>query len=256
MLNRPMMNSIELNLARIVLEQIAEGGIESVRVATIADRLEISLGLLYKRWGKREFMLEFAWRICIESVDFEVHKALTWVTPTAHALEAVYERFVFGLPQQIDAFFELHHSRCKWHRKDLEPDGMVVKSLVTYVELNLRYGHFRPAPVRAIAGCMWWFILGSMRGAHGDPLRQAWCVETLKRAVLTHEKYLALDPIEGLEITVEEPVSSEQPVATAQPAMAQQLPTTEQALKTEQTPRGNRPEESARLLEADHPLTH
>lgn len=217
MFNRPMINDVGVRLARIVLDQIAEGGIDSVRVATIADRLEISVGLLYKRWGRREFMLEFAWRMCIESVEYEVHHALSYVSQDTPAVDELYERFVFGLPRQLDAFFELHHTRCKWHRKDLEPDGMVVKSLVTYVELNLKYGHFRPGPARAIAGCMWWFILGSMRGSQDDPMRRAWCIEALKRAALTHEKYLAMDPLAGLEITVEEPASPEPPAKPEAP---------------------------------------
>ncbi len=230
MFNRPLLDGMGKRLAHVVIDLVAEDGIDGVRVSTIAERLEVSLGTLYKNWGGRQSMLEHAWRMCIASVEYEVRHGLVFVTPEHHGLSEIYDRIVFGLPEKLDAFFELHYSRCKWQRPELEPDGMVVPSLETFVELNLRYQHFRPGPTRTLAGCIWWFIVGSLRSSNSDIWRRKWCVEALKRGLLTRDRYLADDPIESLEITVEEPQAVEDLKAVEQPQTAEKPEDSEEPL--------------------------
>jgi AcrR family transcriptional regulator len=193
-----------------VLKHVQEEGVDNFRVAGVADLLEVGVGTLYRRWGRREALLEHTWRTCVASVEQEVTFAVRWVTARSHQLAAVCERIEFGLPPELYAFFEIHGARRKWQR-DLEPDGMVVPSLELYAEVNVRHGHFRHGPPRIIAGTSWWVMTGALSGpGRHDIWRKKWCVETLRRGLLSAQRLEAEDPIESLDLTVveqEEPPS-------------------------------------------------
>ncbi len=207
MLRRPQATDIDSQLALVVLEQIKSSGLEGVRVDRIADRLEVAVGTLYKRWGNRGFLLEQTWRTCVASADYEVNRVLQLIASSGqHKLPEVCERIAYGLPQELDAFFELHAARSRWLRGNEEPEALIVPSLVTYAELNLRQGHFRAGPASVIASTIWWTVSGALRTpARHDRWQWNWCIEGLRRAVLSADRLAAEDPIESLVIEVEEP---------------------------------------------------
>ena len=202
------LQSMHTMVAITVLKQIQEQGIDGVRVATVAQRMEIAVGTLYSRWGNREFLLEHTWRTCMGSIEWEVNHVLRWVRPRRHCLAELYNGIVRALPPELDAFFELHYSRCRWQRTQQERDGAIIPSLETYAALNVQHGHFREAPPRAIAGVIWWFVLGILKAGGHDQRLTEWCFDALRRGLLTDEHLAADAALEQVCITEAPPATS------------------------------------------------
>jgi AcrR family transcriptional regulator len=198
----------QLRMAEEVLRQIEEGGIDSVRVTTVTDRLEIGIGTLYRNWGSRESLLEHTWRTCIGSLDHEIQLLLGVSMREHHTLDRLWEALKDGLPQHIDAFFELHSARRRWvhFNQDL---AHVVPSLRAYVELGQSFEHFRDGPSHVLASMIWWFVMSSLTATRRlDDLQQRWSFHALQRLILTPER-LAEEAIDSIEINVVRPSTPE-----------------------------------------------
>lgn len=209
--NPQIYHSDASRLALEVLRQIDEAGIDSVRVTTVADRLEMSIGKLYRRWGGRLSLIEHAWRMCLHSVEYEVRLALRAVTPACHGLDHVWSSMLFGLPIQLDAFYELHSARRRWHRKETEPEGVVIPSLETYVHLGQDFHHVRDGMPRSMAALIWATTLTALSGGgRNDEHNKQWHLDALKRAILIDERWRQDLLIDAIQITVEEPTPNHQ----------------------------------------------
>lgn len=198
-------SGLGLRVADIVLRQIEAGGIDSVRVALIADHAEVAVGTLYRHWGGRESMLEHTWRYVLLSVEHEVSRIVHIMSKKSHALDELWQALAYGLPDQLDAFFELHTARRRWHRRDIDSDGVVVPSLLGFVEFGQSFGHIRPGPPRLLAAMIWWMTAGVLADeGRKDTVRLRAGLDALKRVLLRPE-VLHDDAIEQIEVTVEEP---------------------------------------------------
>jgi AcrR family transcriptional regulator len=187
-------------MANEVLRQIEAGGIDCVRIGTIAENLEVGVGTLYRRWGGREAMLEHTWRVCVGSIAHEVDLLLNLSISEAHTVERLWDMMVRALPTQLDAFFELHAARRRWVRFD-QDFAFVIPGLIRYVELCQRLGHFRAGPPYVLASHIWWVVMGSLSGpTRGDVVRHRLGLHALKRLLLTPER-LGDEEIEAIEIT-------------------------------------------------------
>ncbi|MBK7863157.1 MAG: TetR/AcrR family transcriptional regulator [Archangiaceae bacterium] len=193
-----------VRLAEEVLRQISEGGVDSVKVSVIADRMECGIGTLYRQWGPRESMLEHTWRVVVASLDERVRMILKRPSTSGDAIESLWTTLEGGLPDDVGAFLELHASRRRWGRGEVDPIH-VVPSLVLYIERCQREGIFRCDPPELLASMVWWCLVGALSGSHRrnhDLFPYAF--STLKR-MLVLPNVLADEAIDDIVITVDAP---------------------------------------------------
>jgi AcrR family transcriptional regulator len=192
------------DLSSAVLREIEERGVEGVRVARIAERMGLSMGTLYRRWGGREMCLEQAWRHVMAMLDQEVGRSILLLRPQWHAFDDVWESLRRALPEHFDAFIELHSARGRWMRGRQESDAVVLPTLALYVDLAQHLGHVRLGPTHTLAAMIWWTIAGTLTGPFKfDANQEQWCLEALKRMLFT-PKALELDAM-NFDIDVEYP---------------------------------------------------
>jgi AcrR family transcriptional regulator len=198
-MNMPRDEMPAFHLAQNVFAEIEEHGVDGLRMARLASRMEQSVGSFYRRWGGRQLCLEAAWRHTMGTIDFEVGRVIRNLSPRWHAFDDVWAALLHSLPRQLHAFLELHSARRRWRRDHSENDGGLVPTLVHYISVGQHLGHVRLGPPLTLAAMVWWTLTGCATGPFRfDSQQHEWCLGAVKRMVLTPDA-LELD-LENLPI--------------------------------------------------------
>src|SRR5450432_4072684 len=93
-------------LAGAILTEIAESGVDGVRMHSVADRLEVAIGTLYSRWGGKVVCLERTWRYVVGHVDEGIEAKRSDLDRTSNGVDEIWDAMNYGVPEQVDAFLE------------------------------------------------------------------------------------------------------------------------------------------------------
>ena len=151
----------------VVLSLIESEGIDRFKVWSVADRLGVSIGVLYRLVGLREQGLELVWHQVVHRINDRLAYLLDYDDQLE--FEHVWDAVRMSLPYpHVRGFLELHHARRRWRRDEVEADGAVLPALEHVIAVLQRSKKIRAGPPSALAAIVWEVLTGAL-GSSGEP---------------------------------------------------------------------------------------